>query len=416
MKIPITWRVLTPLLFLILLAGCASVPETGQQIVVLADGDALRKDAAEYAKLYDVPLEEALRRLKLQRDIGKLDARIARGEPDTFAGLWIQHKPDYGVVVNMAGNLDAVARYTAGTPVANITETHRVEKSLKQLEREQAEATTALRDLDVPLESEINVRKNQVEVYVLDETKVESLAGARSAVGAVLDSVNVTEVNGFSQDMANAYAGNKMNACTAGYSVFDGNGRYGITTAGHCSDSQFYDGVDPAVYLEIAGEWWRGAFDVQWHYPKYPNSGLLFKPWARDNQPTSQGTRYYREMYAVVNRPEQAIGTFVCKHGYNTGYTCGEISSKTFNPYTSTVYISKENNSPTFVHVNKVGPYIVTKGGDSGGPVYDGHAALGLVKGGWGRTPCSHSFCGDMIYMAINYVTDQGLRLHLAPR
>ena len=206
-----------------------------------------------------------------------------------------------------------------------------------------------------------------------------------------------------------------MNACSAGYSVFDGNGLYGITTAGHCNNRQFYDGSNPAVPLELAAEWWTGAFDVQWHVPKYSNSGLLFKPWARDNQPTSQGTAYYREMYSPVNRQEQAIGTVVCKHGYASSFTCGKIISKTFNT-AKPPYNSDENNSPTFIRVDKVGPYNVARGGDSGGPVYEGHAALGLIKGAWGNGNCTPDFCGDMIYMAINYVTDKGLRIFYAPR
>ena len=396
------------LLSLIVLVSCARVPETNQQIVVLANGDALRKDAAEYAKLYGVSPEEALRRLKLQREIGKLDAKIAKGEPDTYAGLWIRHKPSYGVEINMAGDLGVVSKYTSGTSFANIIETHRVEKSLRQLELEQAEAITTLNGLAIPSQSDVSVPNNQVEVYVLDEQKVESLlATGRSAAAATLYDVNVIEVKGLGQDAANAYAGNAITDCTAGYSVYDSFGLYGISTAGHCSNTQSYGTTN----LGYVTEWWRGSFDVQWHVPKYANSGLLFKPWARDNQPTSQGTAYYREMYSVVNRPDQAIGLFVCKYGRRTGFTCGEISSRSFDPNTT------QNKTATFIRLNKVGPYILSEQGDSGGPVYEGHAAIGITKGGWhSGTDCSPADCGDMWYMAINYLTDTGLRIHLAPR
>ena len=400
-------------LLVILLGSCARVPESNQQIVVLANGDALRKDAAEYARLFNVSPDEALRRMKLQREIGKLDARIAKGEPGTYAGAWIRHEPTYGVEINIAGDPSVVAKYVAGTSLAKLVKTHRVEKSLKQLELEQTEATATLSELGIPSESEIDVQQNRAEVYVLDMQKVEQVETARSAAATALNEVSVNKIGGFSQSFVNAYAGYALGNCTAGYTVFDGNGLYGITTAGHCNNAMDYGSSD----LEFIRQWWTGPYDFQWH--KRVSSSLVFKPRARDNQPTSQGTAYYREMYSPVNRQEQTIGTVVCKYGIWSGFTCGRIASKTFNP-SNPPYNSTENNSATFIRVTEIPPDRRVAGpGDSGGPVYEGHAAFGLIKGGFGYDDGDGScnpFCGDLIYMAINYVTDTGLRVFYAPR
>ncbi|MFA5761870.1 MAG: hypothetical protein WC877_08970, partial [Dehalococcoidales bacterium] len=58
----------------------------------------LLKDAELYAKLNEVSVDEALIRLDLQNAAGELDAILTEKEADTFAGLWIEHTPDFKVV------------------------------------------------------------------------------------------------------------------------------------------------------------------------------------------------------------------------------------------------------------------------------------------------------------------------------
>ena len=48
--------------------------------------DALITDARSYAKDTGVDLDEAVRRLGLQRTIGKLGAAVEENEPETYAG------------------------------------------------------------------------------------------------------------------------------------------------------------------------------------------------------------------------------------------------------------------------------------------------------------------------------------------
>jgi len=88
---------------------------------------------AHYARAYCVPIEEAERRMAIQnreaigprtepgppprppRDsIGAINAVLQEKEADTFAGLWIQHRPDYRVVVAFTRNTAAtLAKYTS---------------------------------------------------------------------------------------------------------------------------------------------------------------------------------------------------------------------------------------------------------------------------------------------------------------
>jgi hypothetical protein len=48
--------------------------------------------AAYLAKRYNLSQADALERIKLQEEISALAEKVA-SEADTFAGIWIQHKP-----------------------------------------------------------------------------------------------------------------------------------------------------------------------------------------------------------------------------------------------------------------------------------------------------------------------------------
>lgn len=399
-----------------LLTGCNQLPKPDASIVVLTNGEALAKDASIYAEMFDVSQDEALSRLELQSEIGKLEITLTTQEPDTFGGLWINNDPEYSVTVAMTDNLNVAKEYTDKFRFGDIVNVIQRAKSLKQLEAEQQQTIAVLNNLGIESESEINVFQNRVDVLVLNKTEVNSVSRIETNAGVLPAGLNIIEVSGFSTDAANAYAGNRITNsgafCTSGYSVFDSRNLYGITTAGHCAEPLSYGSIS----MPRVAEWWSGARDLQWH--RSEPDDILFKPWARDNEPTSGGTNYYREIYAVGNRPDQVIGSLYCKYGVSTGYTCGTLQSKSFNP-ADPVYNSPRNNSATFMRLNRSGSTIITRGGDSGGPVYNGHKALGLTKGGWwpdSPVGCPPDYCGDMIYMAINYVTDVGLRIYTAPR
>ena len=91
-------------------------------------------ETAIYARTYCVSVEEADRRFQIQlrgsigprdepgprpqgppdADPGSLQGLLREKEPDTFAGLWIQHEPTYGIAVAFTRDAAAtLARYTS---------------------------------------------------------------------------------------------------------------------------------------------------------------------------------------------------------------------------------------------------------------------------------------------------------------
>jgi hypothetical protein len=71
----------------------------GQASGPVGPSEALLQDAASDASQTGVGLDEAVRRIQLQRAIGDLDAVLTQEEPATFAGLWSEHQPAYRVIV-----------------------------------------------------------------------------------------------------------------------------------------------------------------------------------------------------------------------------------------------------------------------------------------------------------------------------
>lgn len=66
----------------------------------LIDENPLIRDAATYAAGHEVEIEEALRRLELQDFVGNFEAELTAMEREGFAGVWIQHEPEYRVIVS----------------------------------------------------------------------------------------------------------------------------------------------------------------------------------------------------------------------------------------------------------------------------------------------------------------------------
>ena len=134
----------------------------------------IEQDAQHYAEQFGVDLSEAVTRLTLQVPIGKLGAAIEANEKDTFAGLWIQHEPEYRVVVAFTKDGEStVAKYVQDGPLLELIEVRNAEATLRELERAQLEAGRIVANLGFNLASGIIVQENRAELYATDRTALE---------------------------------------------------------------------------------------------------------------------------------------------------------------------------------------------------------------------------------------------------
>lgn len=332
--------------------------------------DPIIEDAKVYAVDIGVDLEEAVRRLKLQSPAGDLNAKLAANESDIFAGSWIQHSPEFKIIVLFTKNGDERLRpYIDGGILADIVEVRTVNQTLAELEKIQADAILTVHDLNIPVESGINIFDNRVELYVINQARLyDKLANTNKQLP---DNVYVVQVDKLSQEETDIFAGLSLSQCTSGFSVENDSGTKGITTAAHCNNTQSYGGTD----LPFQGSAYGSSYDFQWHTaPGFTVRNLMF-----------DGT-YNRYVYSTRHRNDQELNEFVCKHGKATGFTCGYIINKSHQP---------SGMAATFIRVHRDNVNL-SEGGDSGAPWFSGNTAYGVHIGGIGD---------DAYYMAVNYLS-----------
>ncbi len=204
------WRLF---LLLVLLAGCAApgarsmptpTPPIQRATPTLEISDALRRDAQAMAEDMDIPVAEALRRVKYQDDIGNLQAALTANEPETFAGLWIEHQPEYRIVVQFTRDGEQTIRpYLEGKPWADRVEVRAAEATLASLEAALAETMQVLQALDLNVIAALNVQENRVEVIVIDRAWFE----------AELDKAGVQLPEHVELVISEAYRGQEIDVC-----------------------------------------------------------------------------------------------------------------------------------------------------------------------------------------------------------
>lgn len=125
--------------------------------------EALMQDAALYAEGQGIPLEEAVTRLRLQDSIGPLGATLEENEADTFAGLWLQHQPQFRLVIAFTENGEETVRpYIEGQPYADYVELRTHPHTFAELVAAQEATMATAADLGLANNSWIDVIENRV--------------------------------------------------------------------------------------------------------------------------------------------------------------------------------------------------------------------------------------------------------------
>ncbi len=314
---------------------------------------ALLRDAKMYSSTYGTDIDESIRRLLLQPEIGELNQQLTGKEAETFGGLYIEHAPDFRVVYLFTHDgQETLARYLNEETGAIVSEIQQAKVTLVELESQREQAAKLLSSLDIPLSSAINIKLNQAEIYVVNSSEAHRQLGK---INSVLPSnVVLIEVPKLPENVTAIGGGKSLRTCTSGFSVLGFSNQIsawvmGITTAGHCSDSQNYLGID--LPWQSGTPDTGGVYDIQWH--------------RADQSFAVQNTVWEglsdRPIWQIRLRANQSVGDFVCKFGRTTGYGCGLIST----------------TSQDGVNIRIDG--MTVQGGDSGGPFFVVNTALGTT-------------------------------------
>ncbi|TGX40876.1 hypothetical protein E5A74_14770 [Sphingomonas naasensis] len=374
--------------------------------------DALMQDAGEYARLYGVPQDEALRRLRAQHDSVATTDAIASRYRDRLAGISVQHRPDYRYVVYLTGDDPVPAmRIRAGGMEVPVTFRTGAKASRDRVVWAITYHQAAIRAA-LPSPPSMGLDPRTGELVVIIGNAIAAADGGAAAIDAELEKlagvpvqvrvlertdVNLSLHGGGRLSGVNAADG-KRYLCTTGFAVTDGT-RSGITTAAHCLDDMtYYDPERRPTPLSFVGQWGWGYHDIQIHTGAAPERPLLYSDTARTIE---------RPVEAQRSKASTRAGDFVCHRGESSGYSCAEVELLDFAPAAD---LCGGPCLPTWVTV--AGPSC--KGGDSGGPVFSGTTAFGVVKGASYRKDGS---CAFYFYMSLDYLpAPWSLLVDTAPR
>ena len=375
-------------------------------ILLETPGEAMQADAGEYARMFDVPLSEALRRLEAQEASVPLIDRLAEAYRERLAGIVIEHRPIYQIVIVVTGSPSPDTQISlAPYDVPVILRTGALATraaTLAAIEQHQADIRAALPS---PPGMGAHPRTGRLLVVAragdLDGDD-DRLATAERLAAIAGVPVEVRTWGDFDANLAVEAGGRVVGStppdtrqfvCTAGFVVTDGT-QTALSTAAHCPDELGFIGPDKErTPLTMIGAWGARYQDVQIHA-----AGMPLDPIFRADSDMRP-----RPLVTWRNRASTRAGDVVCHRGERTGYSCAVVQIVDYAPPGD---LCAGPCPATWVAVG--GPNC--KGGDSGGPVFLGTTAFGLVKG----ESATSGMCRLYYYMSTDYLPPGWSLLHAA--
>jgi hypothetical protein len=371
-----------------LLPADASTGASPGDSVEVVDG--VQIDAQWYAGNHGVSGTEAVERVQVQIEIDQLTPLWRELAGDRLAGLFFVHEPDLSVVIRLVGlePLRALEVATSGFPVWL---EYGAALSLAELNAiVEAFAAVAAGGPAQGLYADERTGEVVIHVFVGDgdvDDAIDQVSAAFQTAAAGDDVLFRMElIDGPGE---NTNRGGRITwACTSGFTVQNGAGTQGMTTAGHCGDYQPYRWFSDATTWFATGfqaEVRSSVADLQWHTTSAQPIEALFHA---DSTTTAR---------AQIGQGVGAVGQSVCRRGRTTGYDCTHVTSINYAPLFDEA-CPGVTCSPVFSLTDGA----ATQPGDSGGPWFLGNTPHGITMGHVG----SSSF-----YTRVWYLNQLGLTL-----
>lgn len=357
-------------------ASAQDAARQDESVPVQTADQAFAMDAAASASNNNIAAGEAERRLRVRQEADQQLTRIRAGLAGRYAGGYIVHDPEYGVVMRLTGT-ESVAPQTLSLPSGRLSvrfETGAA-ATLDALAATIASKLPALK-LAVPELQGAGVDERTGEIVLKvhavgaaetallgRDAELTELVGQPVRIEAVPAPAGPTNIRGGTRVFSST------GWCTGGFVGHDGTARV-LITAAHCPDPLTFEGNDGVTTYSMS--YMTGIYDanqdVQYHRS---GTGMLPEFWAaQDVRRTLTGRRLRTSTYA---------GDEFCHHGKRTGYSCGLVSTTTFAPAFSGA-CGGQTCSP--VWINLEGPNLKLNRGDSGGPVFVSTVAAGIQSSG----------------------------------
>jgi streptogrisin C len=368
--------------------------------------DAVASEAQAYARSAGISQGEAVRRLRIQRDMGPLIERLRNAHQDRLAGVVVDHAPTYRLRVRLTGDAPVAARKEAlggsELPVAFETGAKATLESLRTSLRANQVAVARLYPTLAGIGIDESTSEIVVTVFAKEAAAEEAARGKFAEVQKVLGAPARIEFTTMYPEMHDVRGGSRLVSsanylCTSAFVVKNtSTGVTGVTTAGHCDNSQTYynpNGTSIPLTLVSGSEFYDSDQDVQVHTSAYVERPEFYWDDAKTTPRVLSGRRL---------RSSTAYNDNVCHRGETTGYSCGYVQRTDYAPYNPTTPLC--GGSCAAVYIRVTGTSLECAGGDSGGPWFASTVAFGIHKGG-ASSGTGPGQCTEAFYMTTDTIS-----------
>lgn len=172
------------ILLAFLLTCCSAVetpaqtltPEICPAINVWEVTEVIQDHADTLAIELSISTDEAICRILLMDVSGDLNARLEQEKADTFAGMWIEHQPEFKVVVAFTRDGEEIIQpYAENSILASSIEVQEAEVTQAELYKIEMEANQLVGSLGLSMIgfTLVNIQENQVEIHISDTKLLE---------------------------------------------------------------------------------------------------------------------------------------------------------------------------------------------------------------------------------------------------
>lgn len=337
-------------------------------------------DISDYAKLSNLSVEDARKKLFYSRNKEKVLKIINDNFKGRVAGVYVVNEPSYKLVVNMTGeespankllNIENTLKTVLGVdyPV-QINYGSKVTKddALKQLDAAQALLIKVFPDMQ-SLSYDEQTGEIVAKVKGKESENTSAVKRAKDLWNITGIPLKVEFVNYVISPLASTYGGTPVVKitpgstqrfdCTLGYGVKDSSGKQYMMSAAHCAnDSQ--SKLDGTKYKTVKEHPFSEGTDLELNTTPNTVSNQFYV-----------GTNQTRILTGRRSLSATSKNDEVCHYGASTGYSCGTVTETP----------AKIPGYPgTWVYVSAKNPKHCA-GGDSGGPAFTGFSlASGIVS------------------------------------
>jgi tripartite motif-containing protein 71 len=406
------------------------------------------QEVASFAKGFVIPAAKAQEEIEIQAEEAQLPQEVSHVLGNHYAGIWFDNARGEFVVPVPNRASARTAEDDVAAQAGNFR-TEEVESTWSELEDQQRSLMARLRPM-LPagsIESSLDAESNRIEFDVSaaldapDLSRLERVVGS-SPVATSVDQVAASTLQFGDLSCEAVYrvcsapmrggtwwgypygggigGGEIIESCSVGFPMIGNTyGNRFMLTAGHClpfSEKEPEVVSTKAAWAEFKANPHRESREIG-TLQAYRNAVNSASDWALFNAnggywdngtaaPTITAWGIGEE-YEILSEGSSYQGQNMCHSGASSGDSCGPVVATDVTGEAE--HLGKINR---IEHMTEFGPVCAAEG-DSGGPVYSGHTAFGVVSAGTEpeKMGCNHY----VLYPEITQIAEEA-EVHVGPK